>query len=324
MNKLPEKWCIENDYQEVRDYLAEKYNILDVKDWEYVYIGYDGCSSHKGVHGCSLGSFEPGTVQITIEEFKKYTSKQEETMTKQDFTIEGSDALKKAFIEECGIPPLTDKSHTVHYLCSTIDRKNLQSSGIRKKDVHFTLPSQWEKALQYVKEYFAEDEFKVGDWVVVTGLEYNNDKAIYHKGLVAQISKNRYHTQKSYSGKDNWWHWLEFNGVLLSPHNAVGQSCLRMATPEEIEKAKIKTKTFKLGDFTAIVSKDKVIIADRGSVTISECIKWFEKEFNVGNDKYSSLGEFAVTENTYTLNLGCVRNVPVKDIEEVYKYLKTL
>ena len=75
--KLPEKWCILNIYPEVRKYLSEKYNV-DVIDWDYKYIGWDGASCNNGVHGCSHKNFFiKGTKEITFDQFKQYVLKQE-------------------------------------------------------------------------------------------------------------------------------------------------------------------------------------------------------------------------------------------------------
>ena len=87
-------------------------------------------------------------------------------MNKQDFTIEGSIALKKAFIEETGL-----KDSYINYnrfLCPS-SKKDVDglTSICKKKNPHFILPQDWQKALDYIKEYFKkEPEFKVGDWVV--------------------------------------------------------------------------------------------------------------------------------------------------------------
>jgi len=104
-------------------------------------------------------------------------------------------------------------------------------------------------------------------------------------------------------------------------HNTFASDVIRLATPIEIAAA--LSKVFKLGEHTATVTKDKVEIADRGSVSVSDCINWFEKEL-ICNDTYAPLGEFTVVENTFTLDIGCVKDVPLKDIEVLYKYLITL
>jgi len=70
--KLPEYWFIKNDYQQVRDYLVELTDQKDIKDWEYPYIGMDGCKSYKGVHGTGTkNSFYNDARELTIEEFNQ-------------------------------------------------------------------------------------------------------------------------------------------------------------------------------------------------------------------------------------------------------------
>jgi len=179
--------------------------------------------------------------------------------------------------------------------------------------------------LEYVKEYFKEDEFKVGDWVVVTD------------AITKQSRWSQRNESVGYIFQLTGWRSLgipeeeevkRFNNgsEITSPDNKYCinyiKDWVRKATPEEI--AAVQTKSFKLGEFTAVVTKDKVIIDGRGELSHRTCIEWFEEEFTVDNDNYTSLGQFKVKENTYTLDIGCVKNVPVKDIEVLYKYLKTL
>lgn len=72
MEKLPEKWFIKNNYQEVRDWLADKYH-KEIKDWvNFQYIGFAGVSSHRGALGGSAKSHENyGGIEITFDQFKR-------------------------------------------------------------------------------------------------------------------------------------------------------------------------------------------------------------------------------------------------------------
>jgi len=162
---FPEKWCIINQYQEVRDYLANKYDNSQVKYFKQEYIGWDGCQSHNGVHGCSVDQFKSGTVEITFEQFKTYILK-ETNMDKQDFTIEGSIALKKAFVEEGGFKVLDETTINFAWLTSIPGEKYKLQGETGKCSQNFILPQDWDKALKYVKNYW-EEEFKVGDYVYV-------------------------------------------------------------------------------------------------------------------------------------------------------------
>lgn len=312
MNKLPEEYIVECDKTslEANEVLRTYYDYKPLgHKWNYVICRKDlssrGIPVINAVENTIKSKYSKMPI-FTYKQWKEMYYQKEETMPKQDFTIEGSEALKKAFVEESGLTNWTVGWY--QHLTSSIQGKGFASTPFIM-DKHFILPSQWEEALQYVKEYFAENEFKVGDWVLLSNYA-NGWGSLGIRNKILQITNIDLTIDSVYGGK-----------YYFGDERTVGKEIIRKATLKEIAAA--QTKTFKLGDFTAVVSKGKVEIAGRGSVTISECIKWFEEEFTIGN-KYASLGEFAVTENTYTLNLGCVKNVPVKDIEVVYKYLKTL
>lgn len=72
MEKLPEKWCIKNDHQEVRDWLADMY-CKEVKNWtHYEYIGFHGGDSHNGCLGAPLAYHtRNGSTEITFDQFKR-------------------------------------------------------------------------------------------------------------------------------------------------------------------------------------------------------------------------------------------------------------
>ena len=74
LQSLPEKWYIKNDYQEVRDYLADKYDIPGIKHgWTtYEYIGWDNSRHNKGCHGAPKSLFTDGSIEITIEQFRRF------------------------------------------------------------------------------------------------------------------------------------------------------------------------------------------------------------------------------------------------------------
>lgn len=71
---IPEKWCIINQYPEVRKYLAKTYGEPRIINWDtYDFIGWDDCRYNKGCHGASDPTdFTEGTVIINFKQFKKY------------------------------------------------------------------------------------------------------------------------------------------------------------------------------------------------------------------------------------------------------------
>lgn len=77
--QISKYWFIENKYPEVREYLAEKYDVKKVLTWTHPYIGFDNCGSNHGVHGSTRGGFINNAKEIDFEYFKKhiYTKKEQ-------------------------------------------------------------------------------------------------------------------------------------------------------------------------------------------------------------------------------------------------------
>jgi hypothetical protein len=80
-------------------------------------------------------------------------------MTKQPFTIGGSVPLKKALLEETGAKPCDALSLNYQYLYIA-DYTNCIGGANKELPTHYQLPQDWDKAIQAVKDFFAEDEGK--------------------------------------------------------------------------------------------------------------------------------------------------------------------
>jgi hypothetical protein len=77
---------------------------------------------------------------------------------KQSFTIGGSVPLKKALLEETGIEiqgggPTPDWE----YLTAALFLKSKFDETNNKESTHYQLPQDWDKAIQAVKDFFAEE-----------------------------------------------------------------------------------------------------------------------------------------------------------------------
>lgn len=173
------------------------------------------------------------------------------THKKEDFTIEGSVALLKAFVEESGLNSdkvdLTDNEHP--YLTSLSGERNGLDQSCMKFKKHFILPQDWNEALEYVKLYF-QPEFKVGDWVTVTWKPdhyWITDK----DPITFQVKGGApfYATQESGIGGT---HGL--------------RDCkLRKATPSEIEAAQPKEKIVSVGGkFDVKITKEGIFHGSDG------------------------------------------------------------
>lgn len=90
-------------------------------------------------------------------------------MEKQNFSIEGTVALKKAFVEELNLT--TSSKGSITYWTYLTNGLGAHLCGVNKeRDIHFKLPQQWDEAVIYAKEFFRkEPEFKSGDYIVTVG-----------------------------------------------------------------------------------------------------------------------------------------------------------
>jgi hypothetical protein len=309
-NKLMQ-WCKDNTKGCHRG-LINTYKTLSARGSFDVFFVFDN-------YGFNVTKYDKATIEHRLSYGldnniqgckEKYTIQQvkelinyKENMEKEKFTIEGSVALKKAFVEELGI----EKSSTfiiTNYLCPSAHQGKL---GTRKnKDYkHFILPQQWNEALEYVKEYFTEEEFKIGDKVVILNNNHMGNLLIGSVGTIISDQNNPKFSIKGImkSGEVGIWYYS-------------GEGDIRKATPEEIKKAQEpKYKEFPLGGYTAKVTKDVVLVDGKGRVKASDWIKLFSAFGAV------DCGSYDFTVNTF--NIGCVKNITLRQYLDVYTYLTT-
>ena len=151
----------------------------------------------------------------------------ENDMKKEDFTIEGSTALKKAFVEEGGFITtayFASYKYLSNLLSSSEEDNNKLFGTDTKESKHFVLPQQYNEALEYVKDFWKEEEkFDVGDWVIGWHDNWHNRRSVAWQ--IFSI--------------------LTLNGVKFArPDDAARGNTelknIRKATPEEIEQAQTK------------------------------------------------------------------------------------
>lgn len=147
-----------------------------------------------------------------------------------------------------------------------------------------------------------EEQFKVGDWVVVTK-EYRENVA--KEGMILRLDKMD-DSGISYKVADpnNMYDW-GFSGSWCV--------AIRKATPEEIAKA--QEKTFKVGDF-------EIVVKDGRAFHKSYNITTFVKEL-INQFKPQTVGGymFEVDEVTFA-KTGCQYKSTLKEWREVHKNLK--
>ena len=166
-----------------------------------------------------------------------------ETMKKQPFAITGSTVLKEAFIKEAKLSVYNEDTINYYYLIPDKNKKNsVIGAGCNSDKIEFVLPKDYEAAMNYVKEYWKEEEFKAGDWLVYC------EKAPKDCAIISINLGGCY----------------KFNGLAVV--NEKGKSiplkgicditnCFRKATEEEIKKA---TELPNMAGYEAKVSEGKL------------------------------------------------------------------
>lgn len=214
---LPKYWFIRNIYQDVRDYLANKYNKEVKYWWGYEYIGYSGVSSYNGCHGFEEGNQLNNSIEITYEQFCKYVLKEnkEENMKKRK--IIGYRCPIDLWAEQDTYPKKGDLYIKINFGNYQWEKDKKDCFNIAKEIVE-----TWEPVY--------EEEFKVGDIVVLTKADIYSEKDKIVGSLVSLENGNSLYPIliKSYSLNRN-----------------IYCSKIRKATLEEIKAA----QEIKIGEY---------------------------------------------------------------------------
>ena len=247
--KIPEKWFIRTNKDTepiVTEYMEKVHGI----SFNNYHLGKGwGFTNSAEVDKCLIhyNSKSPaGYTEISFEFFKNNILKSSKNMnTKQNFSISGSLALKKAFVEEVGLLTLSQNSVNTN-LTAWDSGKGLQGGTLvpSSDTVLFNLPEDWDKALEYVKEYFKEEsKFKVGDYVVIIN-PINSCNSAGEIGIITELTSHDCRVVVDKTRKTNNWVFL---------------SGIRLATSVEIKS--VQTKTITIGDKRILftISKGKIV-----------------------------------------------------------------
>lgn len=175
---------------------------------------------------------------------------------KENFSIEGSVALKRAFAEESGMSFYSHYSINENLTSVEDSDKLLQGCGVIKYSQHFVLPKDYEKALEYVRSFYGP-EFKIGDLVVVLPEDefYHNSEKRAQK--ITQITETFY--------------VLEFQDGTTNAYTKI-----RHATPEEIEEYENPKLPVINGYSGELRKQDGAIVYGCAHLDLA----WFKSSFN--------------------------------------------
>ena len=305
---LPEKWAVARNienYRVLNDW-CNSHKGVSGTDSENGYIhshnyGYSWKGSDGGYYYANLKQKHPDHTEITFEQFKKYVLKQEEVMDKEIIGYK----LKK----DCQ-----------QYLEAAEIIANFMPDGAIPLE-RFLEKSQWgvfkenlEKAgvldLWFEPIYKEGPKYKVGDWVLTSnnangwgsGVSEVNNKIL--KITKIDLEDLEFHGNRYYFGKEM----------------TAGKEIVRLATPEEIEKA--TTKEFPIGSYKAVVKDGNIIIDGKGRISVEAFNNLYEGWLQ--DALGTTVEDYEVSLTVATIKIGCVKDITLKQAKELYNYTKTL
>lgn len=167
VSKLPEKWRVfVKKYEDIEEYLIEKYGKVDkwftaTKGEFWLYSDSNTMwASPKYVSIASdieYTEIDWNTFQENVlNKFNKSNEiKKPSTMNEFEFSVEGSESLKKAFAEEVRVKFYSPDSIDYPYI-GYQDEKTLQGWTGKSTNRHFSLPEEWNDAVEFAKKAYIE------------------------------------------------------------------------------------------------------------------------------------------------------------------------
>lgn len=311
--KLPEKWAVgrtTENFSVINKWAND--NKLPGEETYYAkcsFVHSEDLKSHPRFKRV-CNHVKEGYTEITFEQFKKYvlqsTNNTVSNMNKEQFTVGGSKHLVTAFtktLKELNYVPagsgtdssIFDDDCFVGIKTDGGDRGKAYWAMRDKLSKHYNLPGDWDVALAAFKAYY-EEEFKVGDWVVIH-TDHQNGHPI---GTVARI-------ESLYDGYAKGAH-IRHGGTQYS-HDL---QYLRRATEAEIQKAQKRQIDVRYdgGVIPVEIDSEGTIHAKGSVVSYNE----IENAIGVGN---LHIGSWKVAFNLEKIDVGCHTGLLVADLKKV-------
>lgn len=330
VEELPKEYIVKCDSSEQCTEVINKYynHNYDWNHWNYIICRQDLFNIYGTIKGNAIERYireEYSTMPVfTFEEWSKLiNNKKEEEM--KDFKITGSLALQQAFINETGVAyaegtTVESGFNTWPVLTHTEGKKTFDSNmDADNTKVLFELPKDWDKAVAFVKEWAKEEKekdlfvpVKAGDYVMLCK-SVNNwcDNMGKYVGKIVKVKEARTHSTKIQEIFFNLSGAERYQWELKNKH-------YRKLTKDELKELKT-LKPLKLGEFTGTILTDEecVSISGRGSLSFNTCVALYNKFA-----PYVTPEEYEVVLNSATINIGCVKNIPVEDIISAVEYME--
>lgn len=274
--KVPERWCVKLDENNIDTF--RKYNNTDWRE------------SKGFIHSSKVGynkwneTIVKGYTEITFEQFCKYIlNNNTKTMERK---IKGAFCIKDFPNNRFGVHK--ENYEGLDFLYDTESWRNYTPERY---------PEYW--------KIVYEEEFKVGDIVVVTE-QYRSNSA--HVNQIVRLTRMDLDNSIKYECEDyfNLYNWSIRSSWCLN---------VRLATPEEIKS--VQTKTIVVGDkrIKFVISKGK-IEADNTVFTIED---W--KDVRRAMTTHANLRKYSV--NFTSVKVGCT-TIPLEDVDLIINTYNSL
>lgn len=237
-----------------------------------------------------------------VEEEKPEEQKQstEQTMRKE-FTVSGSIPLKEALIKELGYKTYNSQGIGISNIGPVKDGKDLVQDWFINLETHYTLPKDYDRAIEAFRDYYATPQFKAGDYVVIDSVK-RTALSSFHVGGVYQLShdltENDFSVERDDNNRKNGYSYLGVTKDII----------FRAATPVEItEYNKPKETILTLGttNTKVVIKKNSVVIQGpdgNKSVDVPK-LRNFDKQLHKDGD----IGEYNtyIQEDVRFIRIGC-------------------
>lgn len=155
-----------------------------------------------------------------------------------------------------------------------------------------------------------EPLYKIGDWVITKGYSSKYDGKPLKITNISEVSGDTFYY---FENPNNENHNFEFEDIS------------RRATKEEIEEATKKSKVFTLkcdsGTFELEVSKDGIYYRPENVFLNTDSLEWVTLDRTI---KSSTTKEYRFAGYITKVDLGCKKNIPVKDVKAVINYYNSI
>lgn len=324
--KLPKKWKVKiNSTDQIEEYLIEKYDRIE--SWCKQSINYFLYSDKLTEYACpeyvSIAN-NPNYTEITFEQFKKYVLKEEVFLEKFCFRgcKEANEWQRTELENKTNVHMNYEKYFYYHELTGKYNDEEWRFFD--------NLPEGYTEVTfeQFTKYVLNKEKMNKFDCTIEGN--FNLIKAFIADSGIDYLS----HWDILKSNLQRWPYLVmgstrKWKTTMIKNNNHFILPQQYEEALAYIKKASEVVKTFKLGGYKAVVKNGEISIKDKGVGTVKEFNEFMEDVLNLKNkDLANTIGGYNLRFNEIADNqefsVGCVKNIPFKDMKAMYEYTKTL